>query len=827
MAQENKDILPETADENDSRRSSGDEFENTVTIALTGVMERAFDHGFETENDLDVEIVDAELVIEPADSDDLLDPGFVLNDRFEIVNVVHTGGMSSVYKAIDRRRNVEGSGQVHVAIKMMRQSVASERDARLALEREAARVQRLSHPNIVNVFDFDEHEGRFFMVMEWLEGETVLALLKRASGQQLDRAFAWRIIEATAAGVQHAHLNNVVHADINPANIFITVTHEIKLLDFGVARHCGGAAAGEQRLLWATKAYASPEVLAGRAPVAEDDVFSLGCVAYRLLTGTVPFGKSHAAKAKRDKLEVTPIPGLPEQEWQIIRRSLDYERASRPMSTAVFFPATRQQKFGGEVDDEPSEQGGRWLASTAIVLAFLAAGFWWLNESRNAVPVAADALPVPTAANEATAPAEAVADDALDSNPAVDQPAAVPSPVESLLGRAALAMANGQYIQPEGDSARDLYRSVLDIDDAEPNALRGLRSISDSYVQEAEVALRAGNAAASYAALAVAANTDSANPAIEIIDYLLVAEGNQQLASARTAALSGDLEGARAALERADQFRHIEPAAIAEVNALIDERAGEEVLLAQIAVVDERIVDGYLLLPEGDSARDIVLALAAEHGGNPQLGSATNRLGERLLSDASLATAAGEYAEAGRLLAGVESLGILEPELVDARAALDAAQEPPEAEPASVAPVAAAAVGAAGLAASSPEGNVVAPEPVASSTAAAESPVADVEAAAAPVEAAPRRRSLTDLGITRYVSPKYPRAAERRRLSGFVEVSFTVNLDGSTGNFSVVNAVPNDVFNASARKAVRQWSFEPRDEPITARIVLSFEAPPQ
>jgi TonB family protein len=826
VAQENKDILPEPADENDSSGSSGDEFENTVTIALTGVMERAFDHGFETENDLDVEIVDAELVVEPADSDDLLEPGFVLNDRFEIVTVVHTGGMSSVYKAIDRRRNVEGSGQVHVAIKMMRQSVASEREARLALEREAARVQRLSHPNIVNVFDFDEHDGRFFMVMEWLEGETVLALLKRASGQQLDRAFAWRIIEATAAGVQHAHLNNVVHADINPANIFITVTHEIKLLDFGVARHCGGGAAGEQRLLWATKAYASPEVLAGRAPVAEDDVFSLGCVAYRLLNGTVPFGKSHAAEAKRDKLEVAPVPGLPEEEWQIIRRSLDYERANRPMSTAVFFPATRQQKIGAPADDESSGQGGRWLASTAVVLAFLAAGFWWLNESRNAEPVTTGALPVQTESNEATAPPEVTTEEAtaLDSDVTAEEPTVVPSPTEALLDRAALAIANGQYVQPEGASARDLYRSVLDIDDAEPNALRGLRSISDTYVQEAEAALRAGNPAASYAALAVAANTDSANPAIEIIDYLLVAEGNQQLASARTAALSGDLEGATAALERAGQFRHIEPAAIAEVNALIDERANEEVLLAQIAVVDERIADGFLLSPEGDSARDIVLALATEHAGNPLLGSATNQLGERLLADAALATSAGEYAEAGRLLAGVESLGILEPELIDARAALDAAQKPPEPEPEPVLPAAAAAVGAAAIAASSPGENGMAPaQPVAASTDAVLAPVAE----AAPVEAAPRRRSLTDLGIERYVSPKYPRAAERRRLSGFVEVAFTVNPDGSTGDFSVVNAVPNDVFNASARKAVRQWSFEPRDEPITARIVLSFEAPPQ
>ncbi len=180
---------PERSDENGG---AGDEFENAVTTAITGVMSRAFDHDFEPAEYDDVEIIDAKLTAEPvAETDDVLEPGFVLNDRFEIVEVVHTGGMSSVYQAVDRRRHLDGSGQIFVAIKMMRRSVASEHDARLALEREAARVQRLSHPNIVNVFDFDEHDGRFYLVMEWLDGETVNSLLRRTRGQQLDRAFAW------------------------------------------------------------------------------------------------------------------------------------------------------------------------------------------------------------------------------------------------------------------------------------------------------------------------------------------------------------------------------------------------------------------------------------------------------------------------------------------------------------------------------------------------------------------------------------------------------------------------------------------------------------
>jgi len=92
--------------------------------------------------------------------DDALEPGFILRDRFEIVELVHSGGMGHVYKALDNRRHRSASEQVHVAIKMMRRSLAGGFDARRALEREAARTQQLSHPNIVNIFDFDQQDWK-------------------------------------------------------------------------------------------------------------------------------------------------------------------------------------------------------------------------------------------------------------------------------------------------------------------------------------------------------------------------------------------------------------------------------------------------------------------------------------------------------------------------------------------------------------------------------------------------------------------------------------------------------------------------------------------
>ena len=835
MAQDKQSDLPAPPKPDDGHGGSGDEFENAVTTAITGVMARAFDHDLTAAEYDDVEIIDANLSQQAlTETDDLLEPGFVLNERFEIVDVVHTGGMSSVYQAVDRRRHLDGSGQIFVAIKMMRRSVASEHDARLVLEREAARVQRLSHPNIVNVFDFDEHEGRFYLVMEWLDGETVNSLLRRTRGQQLDRSFAWQIIEGTAAGVQHAHLNNVVHADINPANIFITATHEIKLLDFGVARNCGDRGdSHDDRLLWATKAYASPDVLDGIAPVVEDDIFSLGCVAYRLLGGAHPFPDSDVITARAEKVPVVPIPGLPESEWQAIRRSLDYSRSNRPKSTAVFFRSTHNPTPADPADEEVGGGTGRWLLTTAALIAVVAAGFWWLKTEQ--APVA----PVQTGPVVSEAPLPAsdtpVAEPEAGASPET-APIAEAAPIDALHALAAEAMSDARFIAPAGDNARDYYRDVLAIEPADPVALRGLRAISDRYVQDAEAALRAGNPAASYPALTLAFETDAANPAIELVNYLLVAEGNQALAGAESAARSGDLDTATTLLAGARQYQHIDAAAIAGVEAQIRQQRDEAVLLAQVDVINQRMADDQLITPPGDSARDIVLALRGEHAGAASLESATNRLGERLLTDAALATASGEYVLAGELLDGVESLGILESKVAAARDNLEAAMTPPEPEPASPNTTAASVAGVAAAAAVLDAGDAVstaseAPAAVESTTVTAGEPAAGPEtvAAAEPLAAEPppqRRLSLTELGIERYVAPKFPRAAQRRELSGLVEIAFVVNPDGTTSDFEIIESIPGRVFDASAEKAVRQWRFAERDEAIDARVTLSFEPTP-
>ena len=308
-----------------SRLALGSDCEDDVTSELSDPFAWPID-----------DFVQVGSLVDP-ETNNVLEVGTLLNGRFEIIELVHSGGMGHVYKAIDLRRHPEGSHQIHVAIKMLRESLADRDEFRLMLEREAAKAQSLSHPNIINVFDFDEHEGRFFLVMEWLEGESVRALLRRTNGERLAPSFAWAVIEGAAAALHHAHINDVVHADINPSNIFITRTLDIKLLDFGVARCASNSQKPvESGATWATQTYASPEVLSGLPPVFQDDIFSLGCIAYRLLGGEHPFGGSSSIVARDRGIEIVPIPGMPKNEWRIIARALEYSRSERPDTVDVF-----------------------------------------------------------------------------------------------------------------------------------------------------------------------------------------------------------------------------------------------------------------------------------------------------------------------------------------------------------------------------------------------------------------------------------------------------------------------------------------------------------
>ncbi len=831
------------------RSSGNNEFDDAVTTDIADVLTRAFDE-HPTADPRDLLITDVSLR-EHVDyqSDDALAPGFVLRDRFEIVELVHTAGMSHVYKAIDQRRSPQGSGDIHVAIKMMRPLIASNDQARLALQLEAAKSQSLSHPNIINIFDFDDHEGQFFLVMEWLEGESVNALLRRTSGESVDTKFARAVIAGAAAGVQHAHRNDVVHADINPSNIFITDTREVKLLDFGVARSVGAPEQSEDdRFSWVTQNYASPEVLSGLPPVIEDDVFSLACVAYRLLSGRHPFGGAIPLVARQQGLSVEAIPGLSASEWETLRRALSYERSDRPGSVDEF--VAWGVSIAGDVESAalPVRRivRRRWTWPAVMTAAIILAGGTWLFLRGTGDEPVASVEP-------------ALPDEAVEAEPAI-------SASEALVIAATKALSDGQIVAPDDVNARDLFRVALKLEPDNAEALRGLRTISNDFVQQAHEALNRDDAPEAYAALTVATEMDSTNPAIQIVEQLLVAKGNGELADARLAVTTGDLDSAVQRLAKAEQYRHIDPVAVRTLRQQIEDRRQSDLLLDRLAVANASIASDRLLLPEGDNAYELLLELRGQYTDDPRLLAAIERLGERLLTRAALAIAAEDVAQANELLDAVDVLGVLTSEVEAARSSLDGADSAAAAQDVPVPQVAdepsaggmdsgdtsvsqvveeqpAAAVDTGEMQASQVveeqaavaadtgdmQASQVVNEQFESATGEASAAQPDVqeaidpEAATTPAIPEVSRLSLQDIGITKFVAPTFPRGARRRDISGLVEVRFVVNVDGGTESIEVMHSEPGEVFSQSAVDAVSQWRFAPREEAIRPRITLRFD----
>ena len=217
------------------------------------------------------------------------EPGQVIGDTYTIVRQLSEGGMGSVYEATHRRLRRK------FAIKTLHRSVATSNEAYLRFRREAEIASELGHPNIIEVVDFDRAaDGQAYMVMELLEGEDLDALLQRERTLPLDRVVA--LVKELASALGAAHARGVIHRDLKPQNIFLCRfgdrTDLPKILDFGISK-----IKGEQVALTANEAflgtpsYMSPEQAQGRASAVDPrtDVFAMGAILYRCLTGELPF----------------------------------------------------------------------------------------------------------------------------------------------------------------------------------------------------------------------------------------------------------------------------------------------------------------------------------------------------------------------------------------------------------------------------------------------------------------------------------------------------------------------------------------------------------
>ena len=274
-------------------------------------------------------------------------PGAVLRGRFQLDEILGVGGMGSVYLASDLIKVRAKDKHPRVALKVLNEDFKEHPDSFIALQREASRQQKLAHPNIATVYDFDQTEdGLAFLVMELLEGQALNDFIKKIVRKKGGLSFeeALPMVQGLGAALVYAHERNIVHSDFKPGNCFITKEGVLKVLDFGIARAVKnpGAAEGETtifdpgKLGALTPAYASVEMLEGEEPDTRDDIYALACVAYELLTGKHPFNKIPANKARDSGLEPEPIKGLTRKQWRGLERGLAFTREDRSQNTAQF-----------------------------------------------------------------------------------------------------------------------------------------------------------------------------------------------------------------------------------------------------------------------------------------------------------------------------------------------------------------------------------------------------------------------------------------------------------------------------------------------------------
>ena len=208
--------------------------------------------------------------------------GLILDNRYKIISKIGVGGMADVFKGEDTLLGRP------VAVKILHSNFAGDDDFVARFKREAQAAGKLSHPNIVSMYDVGFDQGYHYIVMEYIEGETLKEYITRHERLSIDNAVKFTI--AIAEGLEHAHAMGIVHCDIKPHNVLITKQGRIKVTDFGIARAMNaGTTMMYTNSIMGSAHYLSPEQASGKPVNGSTDIYSLGAVLYEMLTGRVPY----------------------------------------------------------------------------------------------------------------------------------------------------------------------------------------------------------------------------------------------------------------------------------------------------------------------------------------------------------------------------------------------------------------------------------------------------------------------------------------------------------------------------------------------------------
>ena len=324
----------------------------------------------------------------------------ILNDRYEVGELIGRGGMADVHRGRDLRL------ARRVAIKLMRPDLARDPQFQSRFRREAHSSAALNHPNIVSVFDTGDiqledtaHHGVMcpFLVMEFVDGRTLRDLIRRGD---VDPTSAARWMGSVLAALDYSHSQGIVHRDIKPANIMVTGNGTVKVMDFGIARALADSAATmtQTQAVVGTAQYLAPEQARGEKVDARSDLYSAGCVLFELLTGRPPFqGDSPVSVAYQHVREEPPTPSTlnslvtPGLD-QVVQRALAKDPDDRYQSGMEFVQALDRAAAGKDPHPAGTPQARHDDATTALPSAAAGAGAAALGTPGDAADVGPEGI---------------------------------------------------------------------------------------------------------------------------------------------------------------------------------------------------------------------------------------------------------------------------------------------------------------------------------------------------------------------------------------------------------------------------------------------------
>ncbi|MFM0737940.1 protein kinase [Paraburkholderia xenovorans] len=296
--------------------------------------------------------------------DQIKGTGDTLNNRFVLEECLGVGGMGTVYKALDLRKLEASDRKPYLAIKVLNVQFRGNPNSLVALQREARKAQVLAHRNIITVYDFDRDGPIVYLTMEYLSGKPLSQLLRTPGYQGMPVRAALPIVRGMCGALAYAHERGFVHCDFKPANVFLTINAEVKVIDFGIARvfqrpeEESDATVFDPGSLGAlTPAYASPEMIEHREPDPRDDIYALGCITYELLTGHHPFDRLSATQARNADFKPQRPPNLDAKQWRALRAALSFDRTTRMPSVV---------RFIAEFDNEARAEKSGTLAKVGL-----------------------------------------------------------------------------------------------------------------------------------------------------------------------------------------------------------------------------------------------------------------------------------------------------------------------------------------------------------------------------------------------------------------------------------------------------------------------------